>query len=523
MKHFYFFLISFFCLNLFTMYLRADDPPYVTAPVGIISAIANETNLTINLNNHFADDDSPDISYAISSNSFDTVASADITDDILTIDFLQPGQTSIMVDATAGMQTVSAEIIIGVQPEVNGDYVISDLENLALDDESYWDGSDGSGNFISGQVKFPNSYEFGIWGKWSYSNISDNTTPGYDNHFSAITGAGFDTISSGGKNYAVGFETIDWTSTFLPQPIPLKFSKNIPHEVKGLFVTNSTYTALSMENGDDFAKKFGGDTGDDPDWFKLSVWGMKSGIQTDIIEFYLADYRSNDSTEDYIVKTWQWIELSSLGEVDSLMFDLTSSDTGDFGINTPLYFAVDNIYTVPSILTLENPVADIRVTMNAPDYVVFLEDLFDNAFVTKDIISNSNPSLVTTTIRNDSLILSFAENQSGIAELIIEGTFGSQSVADTFTVTVIPPAVNGSMSLTDLLLYPNPSEGIFRVQTEWEEPLTIKIFSIRGDLVYINTDCSAFDIIDISNEPSGVYILNIERGGSRFTGRVIKN
>ena len=37
------------------------------------------------------------------------------------------------------------------------------------------------------------------------------------------------------------------------------------------------------------------------------------------------------------------MDLSSLGEADSLLFTLTSSDVGVFGMNTPAYFCIDQV------------------------------------------------------------------------------------------------------------------------------------------------------------------------------------
>ena len=37
------------------------------------------------------------------------------------------------------------------------------------------------------------------------------------------------------------------------------------------------------------------------------------------------------------------MDLSSLGLVKTIEFSVASSDTGDYGINTPTYFAMDNI------------------------------------------------------------------------------------------------------------------------------------------------------------------------------------
>ncbi|MHC4324705.1 MAG: DUF4465 domain-containing protein, partial [Planctomycetota bacterium] len=62
----------------------------------------------------------------------------------------------------------------------------------------------------------------------------------------------------------------------------------------------------------------------------------------------LADYRFEDAGEDYIVDTWQYVDLTSLGEVVSLEFALSSSDVGDWGMNTPGSFAVDTIVYEPA-------------------------------------------------------------------------------------------------------------------------------------------------------------------------------
>ncbi|MCK5171359.1 MAG: hypothetical protein KAQ75_15885, partial [Bacteroidales bacterium] len=50
---------------------------------------------------------------------------------------------------------------------------ISDFENLVLENESYWNGSDGSGQFIDGNKVYYNSYyaDWDTWSGFAYSNI----------------------------------------------------------------------------------------------------------------------------------------------------------------------------------------------------------------------------------------------------------------------------------------------------------------------------------------------------------------
>ncbi|MHB9082025.1 MAG: DUF4465 domain-containing protein [Pirellulaceae bacterium] len=197
----------------------------------------------------------------------------------------------------------------------------------------YWNGSDRSGGFASGGAYFINSYnsQYDSWDGWSYSNTSDTTTPEYTNQYSAYTGADH---SDPGKNYGVYYKP--WS----PSPTVTLAPGSI---VSGTYVTNTTYAARSMLYGDSFAKKFGGISGNEEDWFKLTITGENSSGVTGAVNFYLADYRFQDNTLDYVVDEWTWVDLTSLGDATKFAFDLSSSDVGDWGMNTPANFALDDL------------------------------------------------------------------------------------------------------------------------------------------------------------------------------------
>jgi hypothetical protein len=211
------------------------------------------------------------------------------------------------------------------------------FDDLILTPESHYDGSDGSGGFISGGVTFENQYDT-QWSYWAsgfiYSNTTDVTTAGYTNDFSAYAGGG----ANGSANYGVNYGgNIDFTEE---------------KELISIAVTNNTFAALSMRNGDNFGKQFGSpndaqgtpDGTNGEDFFRLLITGYdgnNDSIGTVIV--YLADYRFADSTQDYILDAWQTVDLTSLGNVRYLDFELESSDNGDFGMNTPAYFALDNL------------------------------------------------------------------------------------------------------------------------------------------------------------------------------------
>ena len=154
-----------------------------------------------------------------------------------------------------------------------------------------------------------------------------------------------------------------------------------------------------MRDGDAFAKQFGSpnDADGNPDgtngedFLRLWIIGSDEGeTQKDSIEFYLADYRFADNNLDYILDDWAMIDLTNFGfEVAEVSFRFESSDVGTWGINTPTYFAIDDIYySLPasiqevelSVSCFPNPMTDVLIVqgesgelsvLNASGQIVF--------------------------------------------------------------------------------------------------------------------------------------------------------
>ena len=205
--------------------------------------------------------------------------------------------------------------------------------------DSYQNGKTLSppGSFTTSGATFNNNYNstFDSWSGWSYSNIMNVTKPGFTNQYAAynIPGGGSGDNSA---NYALAFggATIDFAPGSRPSSARL---------------TNTTYAALSMQNGDSFAKKFGGASGNDPDFFSVTFSGTNAaGDSTGAVQFALADFRFADNTQDYIVSQWTTVDFSSLAaDTTRISLQFQSSDVGMFGINTPTYVGLDNLVLTP--------------------------------------------------------------------------------------------------------------------------------------------------------------------------------
>lgn len=206
---------------------------------------------------------------------------------------------------------------------------VASFEQVSLNADSHLDGSAGD-TLVSDQgFHFPIIWDdnWSYWaGGWAISNKTDSSRRGTDGLFQAVPEAGHQSA-----NYLIG-----------QQGSEVYIDGNTA--LAGVYITNTSYAYHSINEGDQFSKKFGGVSGNDPDYFLLHIIAKENGVwKADTVHFYLADFRSSDPTKDSAVSSWTWIDLSKFGTADTLRFLLSSSDTGEFGMNTPGFFALDAI------------------------------------------------------------------------------------------------------------------------------------------------------------------------------------
>jgi hypothetical protein len=273
---------------------------------------------------------------------------------------------------------VSALVIL---TNVNAQFTLVDFENLTLPAvDTFYTGEDLDGEFESQGVIFGNYYETTAWGYFwngfAYSNVTDNTTAGFGNQYSAFAGEG----ANGSNNYAIYYPSD--TITF----------PGVGAEFGNIAITNTTYAGISMRDGDAFGKQFGSSNGADgqpdgtngEDYFFLTLYGWANDLSlVDSIEIYLADFRFSDNTADYILDEWVNFDISTLNGSKYFTFKLTSSDIGDFGINTPQYFAIDNIEYIELVNNLKdeeiitaiypNPAKDILTINGFPGKLTLMD------------------------------------------------------------------------------------------------------------------------------------------------------
>lgn len=246
--------------------------------------------------------------------------------------------------------------------DINAQKKIISFENNGLPADTFWYCKNECNSFNEGPFEFESKYDTAWGGFWSggfaMSSMRDDTTEGYTNLYSAIPAKAND-----GTTYLIGQNNSRISCN--------KDEYNVI--IRKISITNSTYAYWSMRKGDFFAKKFGGVSGNDPDYFKIRIYGYPTKFTTKITDainleeyadVYLADFRDSINANDFILDHWLELNIDSLftHSVESLRFELFSSDTSQFGINTPAFFALDKIeYDDSGVSTKENDEIQVRI------------------------------------------------------------------------------------------------------------------------------------------------------------------
>lgn len=232
---------------------------------------------------------------------------------------------------SADGQTATAKTAV----RVLGDAVTASMDDNYLAEESHWaydatTQSSVTDGFYSGSYYFNNGAMpgYNYWYGYSLSNETATTYAALTDQWHSAVGEGH----NGSANYVVAF----------PEGQFVEITNSADGDnLKGVYVSNSAYSYNGMKNGDGFATAFSQGS-----WFKLTAVGFDAtGSETARTDFYLADYRSSNASDHYILDTWQWMDLRPLGKVAKVRFLLDGSDKGTYGLNTAAYFVMDDFNT----------------------------------------------------------------------------------------------------------------------------------------------------------------------------------
>jgi len=131
--------------------------------------------------------------------------------------------------------------------------------------------------------------------------------------------------------YMVAF----YASYMAKRPVDITFNDGKLHEPVGIYVNLSSWTYYSLQDGCGVARAFTND-----DKYTLTFHGVAADETEKTMTVELGSYTNGDLT---LTRGWKYVDLSSLGLVNEIYADVKSTDTGEYGDNTPAYFCFDKL------------------------------------------------------------------------------------------------------------------------------------------------------------------------------------
>ena len=170
--------------------------------------------------------------------------------------------------------------------------------------------------------------EYAYWGGFAQSRVKDADAA---NGLFANQYAVYNEAAASGDSFLIYY----YDSYNEPCDIVVKQQGVSLRDVM-LNLTTYTYASITDEAINDFARIFV-----DGDYLKVVFTGMRGNEATGVVECYVVDYR--DGKREMTTK-WTEFSLANLGKgYDRVSVTIETTDVGEWGANTPLYIAMDNL------------------------------------------------------------------------------------------------------------------------------------------------------------------------------------
>ena len=512
----------------FTVECLAEDlPPVVANQLAPINFTNYPQTFNFDLSNTFDDPDNNNEFIEITVQSCPSEITATIDDDDML--FVSRTTSSAFTNKTLVIRATSNGKHVDMNVSVSGVEVqvtvgTATFDDVTLGSNGYWTGEEGDNEMFSGGWIFTNYYSqaYSFWGGFTASNHTDLTQTGMNAQYTAITAGGYNGSAQYGVAYTLGVQTDVYASD------------GQAHTVTGCYVTNNLWAYQSVVNGDASSTPFGGTSGNDPDWFKLTATGKNAAGQTiGTLDFYLADYRFANNQDDYVIDTWEWFDLSPLGAVHTISFSLSSTKGNAYGMLTPAYFCIDD-FNGEAPLPPTPPQDEPPYVVNPVEDVVFDEfpqsiqiDLDgvatdpdnDDDQIVYSIVSNSNQEQLSAQMSGKTLNLTRTSREEATADLVMRAT--SNGLYVDFNIHVIINVVPDGIEDNDIVtisVYPNPAHDYIRVETMCTSSVQrIDLYDVTGQKILSSTEME----INVSELSEGVYFVTVFTENQKFVERII--
>ena len=279
----------------------------------------------------------------------------------------------------------------------------------------YWSGGHAVSNYVSGEISKYGGFE-------SQLTVYKKDVSGLER-----TGGGH----NGSNNFAVHYGYADnsgygLTEASLPA---LTFADGTARVIDHMYVNNTDYALNCYIDGNGLTAKIG-----DDDWVKLVATGYNAaGEKTGTASIYLCNGPKN------IMMDWTKWDLSGLGKVLKVTFNVTGSSDNGYGFSQPAYFAYDDV-----AVRFEKAAAVVPATGVTLDKTTLNLMTGETAVLTAAAQPENTTDTLTWTTRNEAVatVADGVVTAVGAGSTVITAACGSVKAECAVTVTASPLTVS---------------------------------------------------------------------------------
>ena len=141
-------------------------------------------------------------------------------------------------------------------------------------------------------------------------------------------------------------------------------------------------------------------------------------------------------------------------------------------------------------------------------------DVVNGCFVPPNSSAWRTDSINLSSLSGNSNVMFSFESRSGWGNIIYLDNINVSSSAAT--------SVQNILESSDVKLFPNPSNGVFNLQTTQLENMTLQIYNAYGQCIRQQMSKSGNQQIDLSAEANGIYLLKIKCDQVEKTIKLVK-
>jgi polyhydroxybutyrate depolymerase len=240
-----------------------------------------------------------------------------------------------------------------------------------------------------------------------------------------------------------------------------------------------------------------------------NLWGNKKELSGLTEDAYLIDLVTHDQSFNLYQYYHQPASLINFGPVEFENYRFDESDNiPNPGDRLKIFITLTNNSSTATATNLEANLASLDTLLTTSNYRRSFDDIPAGESFTSE-------SYLTITITDDCPVNTIIPVQLNI--------FSHDNLCwiDTLNIQVVEPDIINSASELITRIYPNPSDGIINIETDYFDNSIVEIYSISGlKLLSISLQSNS-EGIDVSGLPKGIYFLKVKQVNRIYFEKII--